>query len=261
MAAAAFLGAFSWVVTDQIQRLRTGDLTQHDVAICVLRFLIAIPFGYAFGAVLNESLGVPMAFLLGTFPTGILMKAGQRLAVQRLGLGEDSSAPQRNELEHLQCVSRSNAERFMSEGINTIAQLANADPVDLALRTNQSFDYILDCAAQALVWVHFTDKTKHLAKYAMRSAIEVEWLVRSLDSSDVHRKHRAERTVDETAKLLDLSPDALQHTLRVISEAPFTRFVSQLASSRFPSSPEARTLGCDAEAPNNTLKLPLSAAS
>jgi hypothetical protein len=248
VAAAAFLGAFSWVVTDQMQRLRTGDLTQHDVAICVLRFLIAIPFGYALSAFLMPALAVPVAFLVGTFPTGTLMKAGQRLAVQRLGLGEDSGSPQQNELESLQCVSRSNAERFMSEGINTIAQLANADPVDLALRTNQSFDYILDCSAQALVWVHFTDRTKLLAKYALRSANEVWWLVQVLDGPDVDARSHAQTVVDEVAAALEMRPDSLQHTLRVIALAPFTRFVSQLASNRFPSYPDRKSQS-DAAAP------------
>jgi hypothetical protein len=144
-------------VSQLTARFACERLRFHDVrsAICVVRFLVAIPFGYAFSAFLDVHFGIPIAFLLGTFPSGVLMKAGQRLAVQRLGLGEDSTSPQLNELESLQCVSRSNAERFMSEGINTIAQ-------------------------------------------------------------------------------------------------PFTRFVSQLASSRFPSTPESRTVGCDPERPHNT---------
>jgi hypothetical protein len=39
-------------------------------------------------------------------------------------------------------VSRANAERFLQEGVCTIAELANSDPVDLALRTNQPFHLV-----------------------------------------------------------------------------------------------------------------------
>lgn len=235
IAVAAFLGAFTWVVLDQLQRLRNNDLTQHDVAIAVLRFLVAIPFGYAFSSLATPSFGVPLAFLLGTFPTGVIMKAGQRLIVQKLpAMGEDTTREEGNELESLQCVSRSNAERFMEEGINTISELANADPIDLALRTNQSFDYVIDCSAQALVWVYFTDKARVLMKYSLRSAYEVTELVERLDSKDTNDRKAAESVLRETSQLLDMQPDSLRHTLTLIERAPFTRFLVDLSHKRFP---------------------------
>jgi hypothetical protein len=231
IAVASFLGAFTWVVTDQLQRLRRGDLTQHDVAVCVLRLLVAIPFGYAFSSWATESFGVPLAFLLGTFPTGALSKAGQRIVTRNLQLGEDDSRLG-IELEQLQSVSRSNAERFMEAGISTIAELANSDPVDLALRTNQSFDYVVDCCAQGLVWVYFTDKTKLLARYSLRSVHEVTWLIGRLGGPDGERRTRAQAVVDELARALEMTPSAIRHTLDRIAESPFTRFLSEIGSRR-----------------------------
>ena len=231
IAVASFLGAFTWVVTDQLKRLRRGDLTQHDVAVCVLRLLVAIPFGYAFSSWATESFAVPLAFLLGTFPTGALSKAGQRIVTRNLQLGEDDSRLG-IELEQLQSVSRSNAERFMEAGVSTIAELANSDPVDLALRTNQSFDYVVDCCAQGLVWVHFTDKTKRLARYSLRSVHEVTWLLERLNGPDGERRTRAQAVVDELACALEMSPAALRHTLDRIAESPFTRLLIEIGSNR-----------------------------
>ncbi len=136
VAVTAFLGALTWVVYDQFSRLRNRDLTFHDVYNCVFRFLIALPFGFSLGKWVTGDSAIALAFLLGTFPTGTLFKIGRRLAVQQFKLGEDPGEAS-NELEKLQCVSRSSAERFIDEGVTTIAELAWSDPVDLTLRTNK----------------------------------------------------------------------------------------------------------------------------
>ena len=224
IAVSAFLGAWTWVVYDQFGRLRNRDLTFHDVYGCVFRFLIALPFGFALSMWATGEFGVPLAFLLGTFPTGTLFKIGRRLAVQQFKLGEDAGGAS-NELEKLQSVSRSSAERFMDEGINTIAELAWSDPVDLTLRTNKEFDYVIDCASQALVWVYFEDKTRDLYKLSLRTAHEVTSLIYSLQSSNSDKQTQAMETLAEAAKALGMETNALLNTLRQIAEDPFVRFL------------------------------------
>jgi hypothetical protein len=224
MVISAFLGAFVWVVNDQLGRLRNSDLTFHDVYSAAFRFLLAVPFGFCLQPLANPSIGIAVAFLLGVFPTGTLFTMGRRLAVREMRLGEDSTQSI-NELEKLQSVSRSSAERFTDEGINTISELAWCDPVDLTLRTNQEFDYVVDCESQALVWVYFGDKTKELYKVSLRSAHEVTSLIYSLESSDPERRNLAESALHEAATVLSLSPEAVRHTLRQIEEDPFTRFL------------------------------------
>jgi len=149
MAVSAFLGGLTWVVNDQLGRLRNRDFTSYDVYNCVFRFLIAIPFGYALSGFANKDLGVSVAFLLGTFPTGTLFTYGRRLATQQLKVGEGGESS-RLELESLQGVGRTNAERFMDEGLTTMTELAWVDPVDLTIRTNRDFNYIVDCVSQAV---------------------------------------------------------------------------------------------------------------
>lgn len=224
VAVSAFLGALTWVVYDQFSRLRNRDLTFHDVYNGVFRFLIALPFGFALSKWASAGFGISIAFLLGTFPTGTLFKIGRRLAVQQFRLGEDAGEAA-NELEKLQCVSRSSAERFMDEGINTIAELAWSDPVDLTLRTNKEFDYVIDCASQALVWVYFEDKTRDLYKLSLRTAHEVTSLVYSLQSTNSDKQTQANETLREAAKTLGMETNALLNTLRQIEEDPFVQFL------------------------------------
>ncbi|HET8924378.1 MAG TPA: hypothetical protein VFN26_15435 [Candidatus Acidoferrum sp.] len=224
VAVGAFLGAWTWVVYDQFSRLRNRDLTFHDMYGSVFRFLIALPFGFFLSKWATGEFGAPLAFLLGTFPTGTLFKIGRRLAVQQFKLGEDAGEAS-NELEKLQCVSRSSAERFMDEGINTIAELAWSDPVDLTLRTNKEFDYVIDCASQALVWVYFEDKTRDLYKLSLRTAHEVTSLVYSLQSSNLDQRTQANETLSEAAKTLGMESNALLNTLRQIEEDPFVQFL------------------------------------
>lgn len=224
VAVTAFLGALTWVVYDQLNRLRNRDLAFHDVYNCVFRFLIALPFGFSLGKWVSSNSAIALAFLLGTFPTGTLFTIARRLAVQQLKLGEDTGRAS-NELEKLQCMSRSSAERFMDEGINTIAELAWSDPVDLTLRTNKEFDYVIDCASQALVWVYFEEKTRDLYKLSLRTAHEVTSLVYSLNSPNSDKVTQAKETLGEAAKILGMEAGALLNTFSQIEEDPFVRFL------------------------------------
>src|SRR5438093_950829 len=69
IAVGALLGAFAWSIDDEFGRLRRRDLAPIDILGWNFRFLISVPFGFAFAAVLKEDFGLPLAFLLGAFPT------------------------------------------------------------------------------------------------------------------------------------------------------------------------------------------------
>lgn len=151
IAVGAFLGALGWVIGDQLMRFRAHDFSPADIYACTYRFLIAIPVGYALAATTKDDFGVPLAVLLGAFPTNTLWTISRRIASQRLGLG-DSELPAASELFQLQGVGRSHAERFEEQGVTTIVELAWADPVDLSVRTNFDLWFVVDCTSQALLW-------------------------------------------------------------------------------------------------------------
>ena len=233
IAVSALLGAFAWAVTDQLSRIRRRDLAPMDVHSWNFRFLVSIPFGFAFAAVLKEDLGIPIAFFLGAFPTQTLFTFARRIAVQRLGLGEQQGDSVL-ELMQLQSIDRSNAERFQDEGINTISTLAWADPIDLTLRTNFDFNYVLDCMSQALLWVYVQEKAKLLYPLSLRGAQEANGLIRCVQNmsfpvqADVQltqEQARAAATLQAAATAIGISEQALLTTLDQVASDPYTQFI------------------------------------
>jgi len=224
VALSAFLGGFAWVVKDQLDRFRTRDFTSHDVYNCVFRLLLAVPLGYSLGAFCTEGLRVPVAFFLGAFPTATLFTIARRIGAQKLGLGEagDNSTP---ELERLQDIGKANAERFGDEGISTIVELAWADPIDLTIRTNRPFNYVVDCISQALLWIYFQDNVQKLYVLSLRGAQEVDFFMRQLASSDIGLQTAAKKTLTAGASRLGVGEDELLLTFRQVTADPYTKFI------------------------------------
>jgi len=148
IAVAAVAGAYMWAAMDVISRSRSRAVAPVDLYWWTLRFIIAIPVGFAFAGIFKDEAGAPLAFALGAFPTRTLATVIRRIASRRLGLSESGEGAQ-SELEKLQGITTGNAERFSDEGISTILQLAYADPVDLTIRTSFAFNYVVDCVSQA----------------------------------------------------------------------------------------------------------------
>lgn len=111
IAISATAGAFAWVMVDSLGRIRRRDFAPTDVGSAAFRFLLAVPFGFAFSKVVTEPIGIPLAFFLGAFPTGTLFTIARRIGSQKLGLG-DQDTTGILELEKLQCIGRSNAEQL-----------------------------------------------------------------------------------------------------------------------------------------------------
>jgi hypothetical protein len=224
---AALAGAFVWIISDEIDRLRRRDFTSFDVYYYVFRILISVPFGWALTRLqLTLQVGIPVAFFLGAFPTSTLFTAARRLANQSLKLGEDAVAG-KLELESLQSVGKDTAERFKDEGIFTITQLAYADPLDLTIRTNFDFNYVVDCVSQALLWIYLGDKGKQLQAYSLRGAQEVAYFYHCLTTLPPDPKAVAALAEMATNKL-NMGQEALQCTLQQVAEDPYTVFLCKI---------------------------------
>ncbi|HSY36314.1 MAG TPA: hypothetical protein VK814_11240 [Acidobacteriaceae bacterium] len=231
LSASALAGAFVWVISDEIDRLRKRDFTTSDVYYYVFRILLAIPFAWAIAAVsINGSpLGlpgsIPLAFFLGAFPTNTLFKIARRFGAQTLKLGDDQTSGTL-ELERLQSIGKSNAERFQDEGITTIVALAYTDPVDLTIRTNFDFSYVVDGVSQALAWIYFQDDSAKLIELSMRGAQEISVVIQwSADFTDSVKQACADQAIFDAASKLGLSDKTLRTTFAQIVEDPYTEFL------------------------------------
>ncbi len=225
IAVAAIAGAYMWVLYDLIRRAQQRDLHPPNLLRASFRLIVAAPLGYAIGALLDKSAAVPVAVLLGAFPTKTLFTIARRIASSRLSLGDPRREPA-HELELLQGVERAQAERFEDEGVVTILQLAYSDPIDLTIRTNFSFSYVVDCCSQALAWLYFQQDLAKMRRFGLQGGQEIYNLISEIegDYGDELQK-QAEKCRNLAAADLKMDPQAFERSLREVAGDPYTEFL------------------------------------
>ena len=142
-------GAYLWIVSDGIARMRVNDYLPSDVYAHVLRMTVAIPLGLAF-ATLGSGTGAFLAFAVGTFPIDTISRFIRSSATKAIGATGDADTDG-DEIKQLTGVNNDVAHRLMAEGVATVEALANCDPIRLMMRTNIDFDSVLDLMDQAIV--------------------------------------------------------------------------------------------------------------
>ena len=229
IAISAFLGAYMWVAIDQLQRFRNRDFTYHDVYNCSLRFFIAIPLGVSFAALFKDTVGITTAFFLGAFPLQTLLKYGRRFVNDKLKVNTPTDDDPSNELEQLQSINKEEAERYRAEGITNILQLAYSDPIDLTMRTNFDFNYVVDCISQSLLRLYIgKEKIDTLCPLSIRGAQEVVVLFEYLHSNNLEKWIIAEGNFKEISAALKISENSLNMTLLEVQADPYTKFINSI---------------------------------
>lgn len=223
---AALSGAYLWVVADLMARWRFRDLSPADLWWSAWRIVLAVPLAFAISAMLNPTVAVPVAFLLGAFPTRSISTLARRFARRALNLGADIDEKSESELEKLQGVDTRIAERFADEGVTTIVQLAYSDPVELTMRCSSfAFSFVIDCCSQALAWLYFGDDLGKLRTYSLRGAQEISSLVDELDGENEEERTLARKTLEESAAVVGVNAVAFERSLREIAADPYTDFI------------------------------------
>ncbi len=219
----ALAGAYLWVILDLISRYRQRDLVPSALYGYTFRFLFSVPLAYAVSTLFNDAAAAPIAFALGAFPTDTLMLFLRRQAAQKLGLGDDIGT-QSLELEALQGVNRTLAEKFGEIGVSTLLQLAYEDPIQLTMRTNLSFNFITDVVSQALATIYGLD-LNITRPYSIRGALEASEAFEDLQSGDELERARVNEVITELAKKMGRPEKVLQKVLHDIHADPYTQFL------------------------------------
>lgn len=221
-------GAYLWVVNDFISRARRLDFAPADVHWATLRLIIAVPMAYAFVAL--GGVGQFVAFALGAFPLTTLVSMMQRIASKALGQAQTSEESS-DEVVKLQGINRAISERLANEDVTTIVQIAYCDPVRLAMRSNLTFNCVIDFMNQALAWLYFEGRLRDvLQPLGLRGAIEMRCLVEEFDhpgetpAQQANHRYAVGAMVD-VAKALGQGSDTLQGVLRQIALDPFSEFI------------------------------------
>ncbi len=111
-------------------------------------------------------------------------------------------------------------------------ELAWADPVDLTIRTNYEFSYVVDCISQALLWIYFEEDTKKLRSLSIRGAQEVRTMIDELEGTDSEEAKTAAKTLQAIAKMLGIEQNALRRTLEEVAYDPYTEFFCDVWEER-----------------------------
>src|SRR5262249_11293168 len=151
------------------------------------RLAMAMPVGYAFSHFLNREIGPAIAFAVGVFPLNTIATMLRQLANRRLNL-ELGAAEAKSQIAQLAGIDASMAERIEDADITTIYQLAWCDPIQLTMRTNLTFNYVVDIVSQALAWVYLGDKLRSLAPLGLRAAAEICHFMHDLEAGEETKK-------------------------------------------------------------------------
>jgi hypothetical protein len=199
----AIAGAYLFIVAQLIQQSRARTLVYSDLFGAALRLIVAVPLGLSLSVLASDKLGPFISFGLGAFPIGALSILIRRLTVTTLK-ADDPRADDDQTVAMLG-VTQSVSNVLADENITCAQQLADIDPVVLAVRTGLSFDYVLFLAAQSLVWCFLGKTAITLGPLGFADARAIWYLMRKSDPD----------TRDDVLKSLDA-----QFTTLATKDAP-----------------------------------------
>lgn len=222
-AAAAIAGAYMWVVSDFISRSRRLDFSPADIMWGALRLVIATPLGLSIGTILKDDVVPFIAFALGAFPLTTIIVMLRELANKQLGL--QVGPTEQNPLRQIDGIDKDLVDRLANEDINSVAQLAYCDPIQLTMRTNLTFNAVVDLVGQSLAWIYLGNKISQLRPLGIRGAYEVRQLIDDRASQDGNLQRPADAIVPAIAGVLGLDGERVWFVLRQIAYDPYTDFI------------------------------------
>ena len=244
-ALSAIAGAYLWVTSDFIRRARRLDFAPSDINWGTLRLVIAVPMGYAFagfGQVGNagqvadtgQVVASVIAFSLGALPLSAIQDILRQTLYKRFTTTvheEDRT----DAVTQLQGIDDEIAMRLESENVTTIPQLAYCDPVRLVMRSNLTFNFVIDCMNQALCWVYFESQLANLRPLGLRGAVEISVLLDALASADPQIRSDAESTLADVVAAIKPPHTAatLRYTFAQIAGNPYTHFLKAVSVNPF----------------------------
>ena len=178
---AVFGGAFMFVVSDSVLAVRRRALNVSDVYWYSLRLMLAIPFALLANAMAKPDGGaVALAFVIATLPLGEIVKLVRRFTAVNVLKVEKEEDPQ-DQLLNLSGVTKSVSQTLQVEGIESIEQVASADPVTLSIRTGFPFRFTLRLGSQAIVRRHFGNNAAELLPIGLGDVVPIFLLVQAMD--------------------------------------------------------------------------------
>jgi hypothetical protein len=230
-ALSAVAGAYLFMVAQLIQQCRARTLVYSNLFEASLRLLIAVPLGLSVSTLASDALGPFISFGLGAFPITELRTLVRRLTAS--SLKADDPRADDDQTVAMLGVTRSISDVLVEEDITCAQQLADIDPVVLAVRTGLSFDYVLFLAAQSLVWCFLGRTACELGPLGLAHARAIWYLMAK--PADEQKEVLASLDAHFTAIATQQAPkyiDAvlLREAFEKIAIDPYTQFLVDFTS-------------------------------
>lgn len=224
-AAGAVAGAFTFVAWDLTTRAARRNMSWDDVLLAALRLFVCVPVAYVFAAFLKDQIAPFVGFALTVLPLGTLAALVSRILKKtyNLDIGEDVKQDQ---LTKLAGVDASVADRIAEADITTISQLAYCDPIQLAMRTNLGFTFVLDLVSEALASIYVGDKLDVLRARGLRGSYEFAILKAEIVNGDPN----AQAVATDAAAAIGVTPPEFMNLLHQVGDDPYTSFVVKVFS-------------------------------
>lgn len=172
----ALLGALVWSLYEILSRSKTGDLTPTELYDVVLRFVTAIPIGYAFSLLVFDRASPWLAFAVSAFPLRDVRQLIRKQTLKKIGeTGSPVAAAATPSLiaQTLTGFSDDTIVRLEELNIFTVLDLAYTDPVKLMIKTGVPLELALAWIDKALLAVYATLHIAALERVGMPCALDV----------------------------------------------------------------------------------------
>ena len=134
------LVAFVWSLYEVLSRMKSGDLTPIELEDVVIRFVTAVPIGFAFSLLVFDKVSPWLAFVASAFPLRDLRQLIRKQALRKIGETPASSSSLTKQSyigQVLSDIGKETIVRLEELNIVTCMDLAYANPVKLMIKQLQ----------------------------------------------------------------------------------------------------------------------------
>jgi hypothetical protein len=174
----ALLGTFVWSLYEILSRIHSRDLTPSELYDVALRFVAAVPIGYAFSLLVFDNVAGFMAFALSAFPLRDVRLLIRKIALEKQKIEEkpqpaSSSTSKGYTGELLSGLGSGTLARLQELNVETYLDLAYTDPIQLMVQTGAPVNLVLAWIDLALPAVYFPQTQPTLEQLGMPCASNV----------------------------------------------------------------------------------------
>ena len=228
----ALLGALTWSLFEIVNRRRSGDLTPMELNDVVLRFVTAIPVGYAFSLLVFETVSPWLAFVVSAFPLRDVRQLIRKQTLRKIGetpLSINSTTNKGYIGQVTSDIGDDTIVRLEELNIVTCMDLAYTDPIKLMIKTGAPILLVLAWIDKALLAFYAAPHVRNFERLGLPCALDIcEFYIDHCwnFATEMDKNWADDQAVKELAEVLKVPREILvRNMLQSIFNDPQTQFL------------------------------------